>query len=805
MSYVKANKFSGDLPWNEQDPRKLGTVVSEFVESYDSYLAPWSQVWFENFNFIHGNHDVAWSKKWGFAVDVDFLNSRTRSMNMRAKTNVSRTVFESLSSLIFSNAPDWDVLAADESSTQGRRFQKIYESVLDCYYERLCMNQELRSFTNNLVTYGLSAAKIDWCVSSGQMVKQQTLEEQEVNLFTEYPQTTPMGVIDTILNQQNSNGEPQTEMRLVPKRDAEGRVVYETRWSGDVRITTLTPFEYRRELNPHGTHKSKWVQHVRIMDYDDFLSEYSAMGDRTAYFERIEPGMLHSSAYKFAIRQYMRMHFVTPMAARDVRRTTASSIKNDFMKNKVLVVEHYDKPNPDLWPDGRVVVVVNGYVTNISKPQYSTHKVSGWHPFVEASWITLSPSAIPSGPMNDITAKNRELDMMDSLIDTSSMRNLGSMLLVKSGSGLDPQRIWAEPGLIQEVNDLNCITYVRDPLPVPPITQAIRDMKKDDIYELSGAQDAIRGDRSKGVSSGYGQKVVEEREQRRLTPVRRELERATGEMGQKVVACLKACAPSLNDHAFGYLKRSAAGQFSDKDIMAFMKTPIEPGTDINVRGGSMVAKSAAAEQQDIMEMIEKVPMASQRLQDASVLDNVLKKFGIQVLRDGSAVHRDRAMRENEVFTDLGNMGPDATGVQIPVVCPEDDHAIHITTHDLDLVEKWEDIQHDEFQLFLRTFHRECHKIYQQEQVGQVPQGTAYNFGKFYQEASALPTRDLAQVQQLKSQADQMKAQQQAQQQAKGGQQPGGQPGQEAAQTQGGQAAVGKDAQAGAQVGREMGG
>lgn len=800
MSYIKANKMSGDYPWNEQDPRKLGGVISEFVEKYDSYLAPWSQMWFENFNFIHGNHDVIWSKKWGFAVDVDFLSRRTPSMNMRSKTNVSRTVFESLSSLIFSSAPDWDVMAADESSTQGRRFQKIIDSVLDCYYERLCMDRELRSFTNNLVTYGLSAAKIDWCVSSGQMVTSEVMEEQDVTLFTEYPQSTTMGVVDAIIQGENPEGMPAVERRLVPKRDENGQIVKEHRWSGDVRITTLTPFEYRRELNPHGTHKSKWFQHIRIMDYDDFLREYASFGDRTAYFERIQPGMMHSSAYKFAIRQYMRMHFVTPMAPRDVRRLTFSSLKQDFMKNKVIVVEHYDRPDPDLWPEGRVTVVVNGYVTNISKPQYSTRKVNGWHPFVEASWITLSPSSIPSGPMNDITAKNRELDMLDSLIDTSSMRNLGSMMLVKAGSGLDPQRIWAEPGLIQEVNDLNCITYARDPLPIPPIAAQLREMKKEDIYEISGSQDAIRGDRSKGVSSGYGQKIVEEREQRRLTPVRRELERATGEMGQKLIACLKACAPTLDDMTFGFLKRSAAGQFSNKDIIAFMKTPIDYGVDVNVRGGSMVAKSQAAEQQDIMDMIKTVPMAQQRLQDASVLDNVLKKFGIEALRDGSAVHRDKALRENEVFTDLGTLGPDATGIQIPVVCPEDDHQIHITSHDLDLVEKFDDIQHDEFQLFLRTFHRECHKMYQLEQTGQVPQGSAFQFNKFYQQANSMPTRDMGQLVALKQQADQQKLQTQAQ----AAQAPGGAANADAAQSQGGKQAETTNKQAESQVGREMG-
>jgi hypothetical protein len=454
-----------------------------------------------------------------------------------------------------------------------------------------------------------------------------------------------------------------------------------------------------------------------------------------------------------------------------------------------------------MWPEGRMCVVVNGYATHVTKPQYSTSKVNGWHPFVEAAWITLAPSSIPSGPMNDITAKNRELDTVDSLIDTSTLRNLGSMILVKSGSGLDPQRMWAEPGLIQEVNDLNCMTYARDPLPIPPITMQLRDMKKDDIYEISGAQDAIRGDRSKGLSSGYAQKVVEEREQRRLTPVRRELERATAEIGQKIVACLKTNVTSLDDQTFGFLKRSAAGQFSDKDIVAFLQTPLDQGVDIMVRAGSMVSKSQASKQADIMEFIQKTP-ASERLNDAGVLDNVLKDFGIDALRDKSAVHRDKVQRENELFFDLGNLGPNATGVQIPVVCPADDHQIHITDHELDLVEKWDDIQHDEFQMTLRMFHIDMHKVYQKEQIGELPQGSAYNFGQLYDQAKSMQPRSLQEVQALKAQGDQIKLQNTAK--ANTAPAPGGQPNQDAAQTQGGQQAQTANNQAQAQVGREQG-
>jgi hypothetical protein len=794
MSFELSKKYCPELPWCNDDPMILGNVVSDFTDKYDQYLAPWAQRWFENFQYIYGNHDVQWSKKWGFAVDVDFMRRGTTAINQRSQTNATRTIFESLSSLIFGSMPGWEVMAADSGSSQGTRFQKLLEKMLDCYFERMCMDLELRSFTNVLTAYGMAAAKISWNRKAGRIMDVPVLENREANLFESVPTAEdPFGLVNIIRASRNSQGEPRHENRLLQARGDDGSVRTKKTWTGDVEVQIRTPFEYRREMSSKGAHKSKWFQDIQIMDYDEYATRYEDFEGRTKFFDKVRPGTMSSAIYKFALRQFIRMQFVTPVSQQDVRRVTTSSIRGDFLKRKVCVIEHYDEPNEEMWPEGRLTVVVNGYCTHMTQPQFHTNTVGGWHPFVEANWLQLAPSPMPTAPISDITAKNKELNILDSLTDTATLRNMGSTLLLKTGSGLDPQQMSGDPGQVLACNDpMNSARWLRDDQPIPPVISEIRNAKKEDMYEISGAQDAIRGDRSKNVSSGFAFKVLEEREQRRLTPVRRELERATGRMGQKIIACVKSNAMSLDEDVLGYLKRSAAGGFNEKDILAFLRTPTDYGVDVNVTAGSMVAKSKSSAQATLMDIIQKTA-AADRLQNAEVMDRFLRFNEVDVLRDDSAVHRDRARRENELFGDIGRQGPTATGIQIPTVCSEDDHEIHIASHSRDLVEKFEEICSDEFEMTLRQAHIEFHRIYIKEKAGEVPAGTAHAAASVVAQAQAQPERQLPELAQRKMAMDQQKAAQPpAQQQAQGGGAgPSQNPSVPAAQTPAGQQATAK--------------
>ncbi len=768
-----AKRLAPELPWNNWDPHELGPLMMKFMEDNEPFYARWSETWYQNFQFIYGNQSLRWSRRYGYAVDSDFLR-REPSLNMRAQTNISRTICESLSALIYSNLPTWEVDAAQQSSVKGKRFQRIVQKMLDCYMTRLCMDKEFATAAMAYVAFGQVAAFIDWKDRAGEIMSIPQWQKTRAPIFTDYMAPNPYtgGLLEVPTQALDSNGQPLFEDRWEAVMDAQGRQVVEKALTGDVSCDMLTPFEYRREIGSTGGHKSKYWQRIRLLDYDEFLDEYGSLEGRTEKWASVRPVYNNPSVYKIAVRHFMRMQMTTPPLMGDGNARSQSVWRQANFKNKVLLVDHYDKPHPIKWPTGRRLVVVNGEAVIVGKPRYNTNKTDGWHPFVEAQWFSIAPSSIASGPMNDVIQKNRELNVADSLQATALRRNMGSALLMKTGAGVDPQRFTGEPGLIHEVTNPQDFRWLHDDMPIPPVVAQLRESIKADVYEISGAQDAIRGERSEGAESGYAQRQIQEREERRLAPARKIFGYFAAGIGEKLWACLKGNVVKLDDNVMGFLQRSAAGEFQPQDVVAIMSSEVDFGTDINVKPDSMTARSVATEQATLMELLN--GPGAVRAQNPKVLDAVFKFFGVDHLRDESAPQRDRAQRENEVFQDMMRLGLDLEGVSKPIVLFEDDDDIHIAEHTEFLIQNSDEVMRDENFLRELLVHMETHRIQKQEKMGEQQPGTAQqvpNMSAAIGQQSPPPTvQTIYQTTQLKQQQ-----QQQLQQAQQGQPQPPGAP------------------------------
>ena len=765
LNFLRAKKICPYLPWCQDEVDKLGPAVTQFVFDQEAYMRRWAQRWFENFQFVYGNTSVRWSRRYDFAVDVDFLR-RDVTMNSRAATNISRVVAEALASLMYSSLPTWAAEAMDESAIKGTRFAKIVEKLTDCYQQRLCCDREFATAALVFTVFGQYAARIDWDPKAGSIIDVPSLIKVKKPIFTDWmsPNQVTGGQLEIPTPALNSMGQPYSEDAWQYATDASGRQLTKRIAAGDVRLQILTPLEYRREIGSQGMHKTRYVEHIKLLDYDEFLDEYGELDGKTKYFDSITPMIHDATMYSFAVRHFMRMQFTTPPTVSEGQgfRRTESVLKSSLFKHKVLVVEHFDKPKRGRWDEGRRIVVANGQCTHVTKPQYRTNKKDGWHPFVEGQWMSIAPASVCSGPMDAVTAKNRELNVADSLIATSLRRNMGSMMLYKIGSGFDPGKMSGEPGQSMPLNDLDGVRWLHDSQPMPAVIKDLRQLDKDDIYEMSGAGDALRGERSPGTTSGYALQQLEEREQNRLAPAKKNFEASISGIGEKIIACLKQNVTKLEPDVLGFLTRSGAGEFQPDDIIAFLSTPIDYGVDIKVEAESMNVKSKATMQANLLELA-KGPCANRLANDAYVLDEFLKYFGVTKLRDRSAPHRDRATRENEIFLDLIRMGPTADGIKLPVVVQEDDDMIHLDAHDDFFCRHSEQILANEWLYRIFLLHKETHRIRLQEKQGQLMPGTSLQVPAMMAASSGQQPPSPPQIYQTTMMMAQQKAQEQAQQ------------------------------------------
>ena len=753
--------FSGDLPWNITDTTRLGQTIVEFVKDYEPFYRRWAEKWFENFQFVYGNQSVRWSKRWGFAVDVDFLR-RVPSINMRAQTNISRVALEALSSLIFAQLPEWEVDACDESSLKGRRIQKILSKLLDAYMIRLNMHEEFNDAALIFAAFGQFASWIDWDANAGALLEIPQYKKTKAPIYTSSVMQNPYtgGVTQVPVQSRDAMGNPMFEDSWQPVLDPSGRQQIDRLFAGDVKIEILTPFEYRREPGSSGMHNTRWIQRFKLLDYDQYLDEYQHVEGKTRAYNSIRPIYADPTIYSFAIQHFMRMQFTAPPSLQDAFRRNESIFSSRMFRNKVFVIEHWDRPHIRKWPLGRRVVVTNGEATHVTTPSYSTNTSDGWHPAVEAQWMKLKPNSLAAGPMNDVIAKNREMNIKDSLIATAIRRNMGSTLLTKIGSGIDPQKLSGTPGEIHEVSDPFGARWLHDEMPIPPVLTTLRQMDREDAWELTGAGDALRGQASVGSSSGYQEKQREEREEKRLTPAKRAFERGISGIGMKLYACLKANVRRLDDQVVGYLKRAASGEYEIQDVVAMLSTPVDYGVDVRVRKSSMSVRSKATQQATLLELIGS-PIGAPLAQDPGVRDTILKFFDAEQLRDKGSVHRDRADRENEVFEDMMRLGANIEGVPRPIVAWADVDQVHAMHHETWLVANFNRLRGNEPVLFEVLAHIEQHRAQEMEKKGQMLPGTSLIIPQTMVGLVGAPTPTVQQVAGYTFQQQQMQQQQAA--------------------------------------------
>ena len=319
-----------------------------------------------------------------------------------------------------------------------------------------------------------------------------------------------------------------------------------------------------------------------------------------------------------------------------------------------------------------------------------------------------------SGPMNDSIQKNREINLTDSLVSHAVQRDSASILLVNETLGLDKNKLTGEPGQTHYVSGdpSSAASYLRNSQPLPAMVTQYRQQQKEDLYEISGAMESMRGEKSPGATSGYQARLYEERERKRMTKATNNWENFIANTYSKMFACLQQNAVIMDPNVISRIQRSSESQVSVNDVLAFLNGPMDYGVDVTVKAGSMRTKSVASKQADIAEAMANPAVAQRVMQDPAMLDAYLDAMEIDTFRDVSSVHRERAKTENMWFYDALKMGPEQLMQSLgeaPVVIEQDDDMVHYMEHVRDFVKNFDKYQKNPALLTAITFHMENHK------------------------------------------------------------------------------------------------
>ncbi len=759
------------MPWTTNDPVKLEQALIGLTLQADYINRRWAQRWFENFQFVLGNHYLRWSRQFDYAVDIDFLRGGMDTQK-RSQTNISRTVVESLSSMIYSQLGDIFAEAKYDSTSRGARLAKLLESLSTCYDERLGMHEKFDIASVMFVMFDKVYAAIDFHQAKGASFQRPRQELRKVPRMTTRLEPDPVtGELMTVpVPVLGADGNPVMVDAFEDVIGPDGRPVMEWVKTGDLDVTMHSPFEVAYDAMAKTFSESKWTQRYMVMDYDDFMTKY---GDQEGVIEeeidRVRGGHISHPIKNVAMRHFMRTMFAMPPLLDAGGQLNMTSMHT--LRHKVFVVEHHDRPseghrkNRTPWlSEGRRCIVANGRLVLVSTPQYRMSHDTGWHNLAECKWLPLAPSNQSSGPMSDTVQKNREINLTDSLTTLAIQRLSGGAVIINENSGIDKNKWTGEPGMTyySSTDPSSAVSIVGERQPLPPVVTQRRETLKEDIYEVSGTGDALRGGRSPGASSGYQARLYEEREKRRSSKASNNWESFAAMIYMKRAACLQQNAVKLDQSVIARIMRSSDGDVTESDVLAFLNGPIDFGVDLFIRPDSMRTKSKATQIADIQESLAIPAIAERLVQDPAVVDSYLDFLGIDVLRDINSVHRDRAKKENCIFNDMIPYKDPAQlmaafGHDLPTVIWQDNDLVHMVEHARDFVKNFDKYRRNPAAMSAFTYHQAWHEQNYKAKGGQQTPYLAQTATEMAQRAEASAAQPKNLIDELKRLAEMKRA------------------------------------------------
>jgi hypothetical protein len=635
------------------DPDEAARKVELFYRQDSNVKSQLSWGWERNHLMLDGkqwivfNGEAATGGTWN-TIKV----SKQNEYIPRPVTNYIFDIYQTLKSYLIKNKPR-STVHPNTMQYRDKQSAKIATMVLDCNWERLKEQYNYEYAASTLVVYGTVFKKSFWDTSTTNMVK--------VPRMDIVPRTDPMtGQI--------------VGMDEVPATDPNtGEQLFDLVPLGDVGTDVIEPYRITIDPLAMDLHKARWIMEYSIQPISWIQEVYGKDPEQfPGYTGRVEEVKEEGSLSASMDRFYKLKSSSGVKNAMGASGSTTGGT-NELPSNTAVVKEYYERPSLK-YPKGRLIVVANKIPLYVGESPCEGPELGDWHPYSECRWELVPGRFWGKSPIDNAVELQKQVNSIDSVISLTRKTMAIPQKLIPMGSGIDPGQWTGRSG--QEIFYRETGTgAVPQTIPGVGVDGSVfqeRAQKVQDIQNVTGAIDILKGDRPPGVNAASALNLLYEVGTGKLFPI---LDRWKMFVEQDQKKQLRLVAKNFKEPRPDFIQmlRSRNTELTEEAISKFIGTDLYDNCNVVIEAGSNIPKLQSAKQALLMEMAQ---TGSLNLDLPANRMEFQRQMGVSGFDNDVGPDMKRAEWENDLLDNLV-YSPD----NVPVVIDADMDDIHIAVHD----------------------------------------------------------------------------------------------------------------------------
>lgn len=666
-----------------EDLDQLASTIEGFYKKDSSAKTQLSYNWERNALFLDGRQWLVFDSTAATGSLWKRLEvSRSNEFIPRPTTNYFFDVYQTLKSYVIKTKPRSSVLP-NTQLYQDKIAAKIAELCLEANWARLHEQQNYEYAAACLITYGTVFKKDYWDTTEAVMSK--------IPRMVQVPQMDPMTGQVTGMQEVQAT-DPTT-----------GDPLYDEMPLGDVNTDVVEPFRIALDPMANDIHKIRWIMEYSVQPLTWIKEVYGKdPAQYPGYTGRVEE-VKEESQLQGSLKRFYQLKQSSGVKQR-MDGLAAGGGTEDRIVNSAVVKEYYERPSQQ-YPNGRMVVVANGVCLYSGESPYVGPELGDWHPYSECRWEIMAGRFWGKSPLDAISDIQKQINAIDSVIVLNRKTMAIPQKLIPMSAGITHGSWTGRPG--QEIfyrdtggNPPNIIPAAGvDPTVFQERAQRVEDMKN-----ISGAIDILKGDRPDGITAASALEMLYEVGMGKLFPI---LDRwkAFCENSQKKQLRIISKFYKEPRPAFIRLLQQKNKELSSEAINKFIGADLYDNCNVQVEAGSNVTKLQAAKKQELREAAQ---IGVLNLADPRNRQQYLEDMGISGYDTDIGPDQKRQEWENSLLDNLSNT-PDKR----PIVFEWDNHSIHIQVIEERMKEpSWQELPFEIQQAYMQ--HREEHKMMEQQ-------------------------------------------------------------------------------------------